>query len=91
MTDDSSWSATADRVEQIIDTLTRHGVAVDRDTAARAVAHCRRRAAGGKEELEAEAEMDEFLHAHGQSLDWAYLGNPAVMIAMLAAAHWRRW
>jgi hypothetical protein len=25
-------------------------------------------------------------HAHSQSLDWAYLGNPAVMIARLGAA-----
>jgi len=91
MTKSPDWLATADRIEMIIDTLTSCGIAFDRDAAAKAITHCRHRAAGGKEDLETEAEMHEFLHAHGQSLDWAYLGNPAVMIGMLAAAHWRRW
>jgi hypothetical protein len=68
MTRSPDWSAIADRTEAIIDTLTSYGVTVDRDAAAKAVAYCRSRAAGGAEDLEAEANMDGFLHAHGQSL-----------------------
>jgi hypothetical protein len=89
MTRSPSWAATADRLEMIINTLTTCTVAetvtIARGAAVRAVTYCRSRAAGGKEDMDAEREMDEFIHAHGQSLDWIYRGDPTNMIIDLAA------
>ena len=84
----STWSATADRIEIIIDCLTKYGVAhtvsINHGAATRTVEYCRRRAAGGKEDINAEREMIDFLRAHNQSLDWAWFGDVSGMIARLA-------
>jgi hypothetical protein len=81
----STWSATADRIEIIIDCLTNsHIVSINHGAAARTVEYCRRRAAGGKENINAEREMIDFLRAHNQSLDWAWFGDVSGMIARLA-------
>jgi len=78
------WSASADRIETIADSLTNAGKAFDRVETARAAEYCRRRAAGKPESERAEIALTEFVRAHHQLLDWIFYGDPRCMIAELA-------
>jgi hypothetical protein len=84
----ADWSAIADRMQFVFETLTgdTYGattVAVDYAAANRAIAYCRRVAAGAEEDESPDgpwAEMLDFLSRHNQCLDWVLCGDPAGMI-----------
>ena len=81
-----NWQGAAERLEAIIECLADRQVraTVDCAAAARAVEYCRKRAAGAPEDLDAEAEINDIVYRHGQSLDWVFRGDPGVMICNLA-------
>lgn len=87
---DLDWSAVASRLEQIVDILRRSyvntGWQLDETAAARAIAYCRRRAAGGRSSGSAEMAIIDFVGNHGQSLDWVFCGDLGGMICIWPAA-----
>ena len=72
------------RVQQMIDLLrTRHvcdGWKLDEERAERTLQYFRSRAAGSPDDDEEWGRVVEFVHHHGQSLDWIIAGDPGRMI-----------
>jgi hypothetical protein len=91
--DDSvEWSAIADRMQLIFETLTgdtcgAQSISVDYAAAHRVMKYCRHMAAGGKEDLRPDGawmEMSQFLYRHNQDLSWVMTGSHAWTILTLA-------
>ena len=68
----SHYSASAARLGMILDALRE---TADREAAQRAVTYCCARAAGGRENLRAEANITAIAQRHGLSLDWIFDSN----------------
>jgi hypothetical protein len=91
-TNSEDWSAIADRMQLIFETLIgdTHGattVTVDYAAVHRVLAYCRHMAQGGKEDLRPDGawvEMIEFLYRHNQCMNWVLTGDPKSMILELA-------
>lgn len=66
------YSAAAARLEFVLQALRYSTSTADRQAAAKAVAYCRARAAGGRENHKVEREIDAFAEAHGLALDWLF-------------------
>ena len=90
---ENDWSAIADRLEWIFNVLTgdtvgAQTISVDYRMANRAIAYCRRMAAGRRrEDLRpngAWEEMIQFLYCHNQCLGWVLFGDPTGIILRLA-------
>jgi hypothetical protein len=87
-----AWSAIADRMQLIFETLTgdTHGaqsISVDYASVHRVLAYCRHMAEGGKEDLRPDGawvEMIQFLYRHNQCMNWVMTGDPTRIILTLA-------
>jgi hypothetical protein len=81
------------RMEQVVDLLhtcyVREGWKIDNEAAARALAFMRQFAKDGSEPDDGREATLDFLHSHGQSLDWVFCGDVGGMICG-GAAHSER-